>query len=201
MRDIAPTCLVIVKTEGFVNCRVLHPYLMFWWLLSWGHRERNRNFEVHSCSPASTDQDAFFRCFPPPGVRRAWAGERKGWSPVFKVYYSWELPDVVSDFLESSHPREVAMAGLYEARSILPGQRPCNLCYFGGWGSERAPGWHLVRVCLAPELALILSAAVFSTPTSQQPYEVGAVTAPILQARKSTLWNVKYFAQAHPAWV
>ena len=41
------------------------------------------------------------------------------------------LSDLVSDFLESTS-QEGSMTGPSEAETVLPGQKPCNLCSFGG---------------------------------------------------------------------
>lgn len=74
----------IVKTRGFANCRVLHPYLM---AVSWGggrgrgvHRERDGDFVAHSCSSANTEihiSVPFPRLAPEgPGQQRAMDGGR-----------------------------------------------------------------------------------------------------------------------------
>ena len=109
-------------------------------------------------------------------------------SPRFIIHGNQEklfvLSDLVSDFLESTSQGD-SMAGQSEAKTVLPSQGPCNLCSFGGWEFCKSPWMTPSEGLPCPELASVLSTAMYSTPASQQSYEGRAVTAPILQPQEN----------------
>lgn len=109
-------------------------------------------------------------------------------SPRFIIHGNQEklfvLSELVSDFLESTS-QGGSMPGPSEAKTVLPGRGPCNLCSFGGWEFGKSPWMTPSEGLPCPALASMLSTAVSSTPASQQSYEGRAVTAPILQPQEN----------------
>lgn len=64
-----PACLGDCEGEGLCKLRRTPSVLGVLMAVSMGTRERDRNFVVHSYSPANTNRDF------PPGATKVWAGQ------------------------------------------------------------------------------------------------------------------------------